>query len=146
MNIPLKLFYSLVGGLCGTVAVTLMTWWLQGQQPVVMFDDNPGYRILDVRRNYIEIKWVNAKLTVSCPGRVEPIIWGEQASYAIESYPFVVQPHTTTFTRRYPIPEYFPTGDYELRINMVAQCNPLFETRQILRVPFRFDPDDLDWG
>lgn len=146
MNTPFKLFYSIVGGLCGTIIITLIMWWLQSQQIVVTFDDNPGYRIIEVTKDHIEVKWINAKLQVSCPGRVEPILWGESASYAIASYPFVVQPYTTTFTRRYPIPEYFPDGDYELRINMVAQCNPLFETRQILRVPFRYVFSELDWG
>lgn len=34
------------------------------------------------------------------------------------------------------LPEGLPAGNYEIRILDVARCNPLFENRQILRIPF----------
>jgi hypothetical protein len=138
-----KIVYFIYGSFLCLVAMTLALWYAQSRQAVVTFDDNPGYRILEVTDDYIEVKWINARLVTNCPGFVQPIFIGEYASQALESYPFVVQHNTATFTRRYHIPKYFPYGDYELRINMVAVCNPLFETRQILRVPFRYDPKNL---
>jgi len=118
-------------------------WYIQSRMPVVLFNDNPGYRILEITDEYIEIKWVKARLVTNCPGRVEPIFVGEFASHSLPSYPFIVQHEETTFSRRYEIPKYFRYGDYELKINMVANCNPWFETRQVLRVLFRYDPKNL---
>jgi hypothetical protein len=122
---------------------TLANWYIESRQPVVVFDDNPGYRILEITDQYIEIKWVKARLVTNCPGRVEPIFVGEYASHSLPSYPFIVSSDEKTFSRRYEIPKYFRYADYELRINMIAVCNPLFETRQVLVVPFRYDPKNL---
>jgi hypothetical protein len=141
-----RVFYGLIEFTIAATIAILVGWYLQSKQPVVDFHDNPGYRIIAVTEHYIEVKWIEAALITDCPGRVEPIIWGERGSHALESYPFVVQHARKTFTRRYEFPEdgkgnsYLPYGDYELRINMISVCNPLFEGRQILRVPFRYDP------
>lgn len=132
-----RVFFGLFELLAFILVVTLATWYAQSKTTVVNFNDDPGYRILAVTHDYIDVKWIEAALQTDCPGRVEPMIVGEYASHSHEPYPFVVQHKRTTFTRRYEIPEYFPEGDYELRINMVAICNPLFETRQVLRVPFK---------
>ena len=138
-----RFFYGVVEMALVLIAVVLSAWYLESKRPVVDFHDVPGYRIIAVTNDYIEVKWIEAALITDCPGRVEPIIWGERASHALEAYPFVVQHERKTFSRRYEIPPYFPFGDYQLRINMVSQCNPVFEGRQILRVDFRYDPRDL---
>jgi hypothetical protein len=140
MNLLERIIYFLYGAFICVVLSVGSVWYGQSLLPVVDFHDNPGYRIIEITNDYIEIKWIEAALITNCPGRVEPILVGEFASHALPSYPFVVQKQRKTFTRRYAIPEYFPYGDYELRINMVSECNPVFEGRQILRVPFRYDP------
>lgn len=138
-----KIVYFLYGSFLCLLVFTIALWYAESKQAVVAFDDNPGYRILEVTDDYIEIKWVNAKLVTNCPGYVQPIFVGEFASEALEQYPFIVQHEEKTFSRRYEIPNYFPYGDYTLKINMVAICNPLFETRQVLIVPFRYDPRNM---
>jgi len=143
MNILGKIISFLYGAALCAGFWTIAHWYIESQQPVVIFDDNPGYRILETTDQYIDVKWVKAKLVTNCPGRVEPIFVGEFASQALPSYPFVVQHEAKTFSRRYQIPGYFPYGDYELRLNMIANCNPLFETRQIIVIGFRYDPRHL---
>jgi hypothetical protein len=148
-----KVFYGSIELTLLALAVVFGAWFLESKQPVVHFDDVPGYRILDVTHNYLEIKWVEAALVTNCPGRVEPIFVGMHGSHALPSYPFVVEKSRKTFVRRYNFPTekddegnervYFPYGDYQLRINMISHCNPIFEGRQVLRVDFRYDPRHL---
>jgi hypothetical protein len=138
-----KIVYFIYGAFLCLLAMTLALWYAQSRQAVVTFDDNPGYRILEITDDFIEVKWINARLVTNCPGFVQPIFIGEYASHALGSYPFIVQHETKTFARRYEIPDYFPYGDYLLKIVMVAVCNPLFETRQEINVEFRYDPRNL---
>ena len=143
-----KVFYGSIELCLLALAVVLGAWFLESKQPVVDFNDVPGYRILDVTEDYIEVKWVDAALLTDCPGRVEPVIVGMYGSHALQGYPFVVEHVRKTFVRRYYFPRgvvngdrvYLPYGDYQLRINMISRCNPIFEGRQVLRVDFRYDP------
>lgn len=138
-----RIFYGITELFLLAVAIVLSAWYFESKQPVVDFHDNPGYRIIEVTGDYIEIKWVEAALITDCPGRVEPLFVGEMGSYALPSYPFIVEHSRKTFTRRYVFPPYLRAGDYQLRINMVSKCNPIFEGRQVLRVDFHKPVDDF---
>lgn len=121
----------------GAVGLALI-WYVEAQAPVVDWVDaeGPGYRVAAITPQYLEVRWIQLKLRRDCPGQTQVAIIGVRFATHIDSYPFVLEPQRQTFTRRYPLPADLPPGSYELRILDVAQCNPLFENRQVLRVPF----------
>lgn len=116
-------------------------WYWESLQPVVTWKDptGPGYRIVAVTPTALEVQWLQLGLLRNCPGRTDIALVGERFATHIDSYPFFIGP-PTTFVRRYPLPEGLPLGTYEMRITDVARCNPLFESRQILSVPFTSGP------
>jgi hypothetical protein len=134
-----RVYFAIVECAILALAVVLLYWYAQSLQPVIDFIEPPGYRVLEVGIDYVEVQWQKAALVTDCPGRVEPTILGEAATHFMEPYPFIVERARRTFVRRYSIPHYFPSGFYTLRIKMVSTCNPLFDGIQIIRVPFKFE-------
>lgn len=147
-----KVFFFVIELAIFALTVTLLYWYGQSLQPVVRLLEPPV--VTTVTRDYLEVKW-HAQLVTDCPGHVYPAIVADYATEALPDYPFIVEPTPKKFTRRYPIPDYIqklhdiyhPTPDQlpppleppkplELRIRMVATCNPLWNSYQWLRVPF----------
>lgn len=119
-----------------------LSWYVQSLQPVVDWEDpnGPGYRVLAVTPSYVEVQWIQLRLAVECPGHTEVTVLGNHLATAIEQYPFVIDNEPRTFVRRYAFPTGIPPGQYQVRVIDIAQCNPLFPHRQILRVPFEIKP------
>lgn len=114
-----------------------VVWYVQSMRPVVDWidPDGPGYRVMEATADHVTVRWIALRLLLDCPGRTEVSIIGEIPSY-IESYPFLIERERRTLERRYVFREPLPPGAYQVRIVDIARCNPLFENRQVLRVPF----------
>lgn len=136
--ILLASLYVLLNGLTIAVAGLVLGWYVQSLRPVVDWidPDGPGFRVVAVTPEQVSVRWINLRLALSCPGRTEVTIIGVRWASHIESYPFVIDELRQTFERHYPLPHGLPAGAYQLRITDIAACNPLFENRQILRIPF----------
>ena len=132
-----RVFYSVFEIAIFALVVILIMWWAEGQEEVLQFSKPPGYQIKAITNNGLDVQWQRVRLVQDCPGVVTPAFLGEHGTETLASYPFIVEAKEATFTRRYTFPAYFPPGSYELRLSFTAQCNPLFPTRQVLRVPFR---------
>lgn len=134
------MLYFLMSAISLVIVGIALAWYVEAQAPVVDWVDaeGPGYRVMAVTPQYLEVRWIEMQLRLNCPGQTQVAILGPQYATHVDSYPFVVEPQRQTFTRRYPLPADLPPGPYELRILDIAQCNPLFENRQQLRVPFEF--------
>lgn len=119
------------------VAGIALFWYVQSLEPVVTWDDpgGPGYRIVAVTPTYLEVQWLQLGLARDCPGRTDVALVGERFATHIDSYPFLIGP-PMTFIRRYLLPKDLPQGRYEMRVIDSARCNPLFDSRQVLRIPF----------
>ncbi|HOW75605.1 MAG TPA: hypothetical protein PK959_06695 [Candidatus Competibacteraceae bacterium] len=123
--------------------VMLAGWWyVQAQRPVVEWVDpeGPGFRVVAVTPEFVSVRWINLRLAVPCAGRTEVAILGSGLTAPIEAYPFIIDELPQTFERHYRLPKGIPPGAYVLRILDIAFCNPLFENRQVLRVPFEVTP------
>lgn len=136
-SVALALYFILNAISLLVVAIALY-WYVQSLRPVVNWvdPDGPGYRIVAITPECLEVRWVELELGLNCPGQTQIAIIGERFATHIDSYPFVIEPARHTFTSRYRLPPDLPAGQYELRILDIARCNPLFENRQVLRVPF----------
>lgn len=120
------------------IAGVALWWYVESLRPVVDWIDpeGPGYRVLAQTPDYVEVRWIELRLLVDCPGRTEISVIGPNYASAIEAYPFVIDSQRRTFVRRYRLVPPLAPGDYEIRITDLARCSPLFQNRQILRVPF----------
>lgn len=141
-----RVFYSVFEIAIFALVVILITWWAEGQEEVLQFSKPPGYQIKAITNNGLDVQWQKVKLVNDCHGSVYPAFVGEYGAESLASYPLIAEAHETTFTRRYVFPSYFPPGAYELRLSLVAYCNPVFPARQIIRVPFRLGRPDVDSG
>jgi len=132
------LIYFFMNAIAICVAGLALYWYVAAKQPVVDWidPDGPGYRVLAVEPDAVTVQWIQLRLLRPCPGRTEVAILGAQRVSNIEAYPFLIDEERRTFVRRYKIPPDFPPGQYQLRIVDIARCSPLFESRQVLRVPF----------
>lgn len=120
------------------VASVALAWYVTSLQSVVdwLDPDGPGYRVLAQTPDYVDVRWIELKLLLECQGRTEVSVIGTNYASAIEAYPFLIDAQRKTFVRRYKLVTPLAPGDYEIRIIDLAQCNPLFQNRQVLRVPF----------
>jgi hypothetical protein len=134
-------FYGVVEVTAFIFTLFVVTWFVQSKEDIVVFSENPGYRIIEITEKYIDVKWMGARTLTKCSGTVYPTIVGVTATHVIPHYNFIVTNEEKTFTRRYEIPEYFQYGDYELILTLVARCNPLFENVQVIKVAFRYLPE-----
>ena len=132
------LIYLLANLATISLAAIACWWYWQAQQPVVEWTDpeGPGFRVVAVTPETVIVRWINLRLAVPCPGRTEVTVLGEGLTAPIEAYPFIIDDMPQTFERRYALPKGIPPGAYVLRILDIATCNPLFEARQVLRIPF----------
>ncbi len=136
--IVLASLYVLINALTICIAGLAALWYFQSLRPVVDWvdPDGPGFRVVAVTPETVTVRWLQLRLKLSCPGHTEVAILGQHWASHIESYPFLIDALPQTFNRYYALPKGLPAGAYQLRVTDIATCNPLFENRQILRVPF----------
>lgn len=140
ISIVIMAVYVLANLVTIGMAGMALVWYAQSSRPVVDWIDpeGPGFRVVAVTPEAVTVRWINLRLALPCPGRTEVAILGHQQASHIEAYPFVIDEMRQTFERRYALLPAMLPGVYQLRITDIAYCNPLFENRQILRVPFEF--------
>lgn len=136
--IAIMAVYALANCVTIGMAGVAIVWYVQSLRPVVDWidPDGPGFRVMAVTPAAVTVRWINLRLALPCPGRTEVAILGHQQASHIEAYPFVIDERRQTFERRYALPPAMLPGAYQIRVTDIAYCNPLFENRQILRVPF----------
>lgn len=122
-------------GLVLALTVLLLYWYAQSLQAVLTLFESPV--VLAVTGEAVEVRW-HVRANLDCPSRVYPQIIGPDFSEPLLDYPPLVSLQERTFTRRYPLPAQAQRtpGAYVLRMELVAQCNPLWPTRQRVDVPF----------
>jgi hypothetical protein len=127
-------------GLVLALTVLLLYWYAQSLQAVLSVYEEPV--VVAVTPEFVEVRW-HVRSNLDCPSRVYPQIIGPGFSEALLDYPPLVEMRERTFTRRYPLPAQAQQtpGAYVLRMEIVAQCNPFWPTRQRVDVPFEVGDD-----
>lgn len=121
------------------LTVLLLYWYAQSLQAMLTLFEPPV--VLAVTEEAVEVRW-HVRANLDCPSRVYPQIIGPDFSEPLLDYPPLVDQTERTFIRRYPLPEQAKNvhGAYQLVMDIRAQCNLLFESRQVVTVPFEVVP------
>lgn len=126
------LFFSLS---IGTFVVA--NWYVDSWQPIVELPQAPsvsGYE----SGVYLDVHWIAKRLNL-CPSWNQPsVISQQQGGFAEPLYrvPMLQYHDVTDFTRRYYITLHLAAGRYYFRHELHSQCNPLFENKQLIDIPF----------
>jgi len=126
------LFLLLSAGVCIS-----SYWYSESWRPIVDLPIPPhvsGYE----SGVYIDVHWIARRLNL-CPAFNQPsIISQQQGGFAEPLYkvPMLQYHDVTDFTRRYYITLHLAAGRYIFRHELHSQCNPLFENKQLIDIPF----------
>lgn len=137
------IFFSVVELTIFLLVVTIVSWYVQSIRPIVEFITPP--QVILETNEYFDIQW-HTRLLLDCPTTGYPIIYTNFASEHLPSYgPLYSTKEERKFTRRYYIPGYIAqlnnihktiAHTMELRLTLHAKCNPLWDNRQLIVVPF----------
>lgn len=132
-----KIIAYLLSLLLSTGVILNAYWYAQSWLPIVDLTEAPqvvGYE----SGVYLDVHWI-AKRRNLCPSWNQPsIISQQQGGFAEPLYkvPMLQYHDLTDFTRRYYITLHLASGRYIFRHELVSQCNPIFENRQLIDIPF----------
>lgn len=118
-------------------------WYIQSNQPILDWidPDGPGYRVISISKSFVGVKWLQLRRNQDCPGNTQIDIIGENLVTFIQMYPIIVETERMTFIRRYYLPPDLNPGNYQIRITIFVKCNPLFESKQVVKIPFTLKQD-----
>ncbi len=141
-----KIFFGVMEFLVFVAVSVLMAWLMQSRLAVIEQLTPP--EVIAVTEDYVDVRWHNRRL-LDCPTEGTPIFFTPLATEQLPSRPVAADLQEQTFIRRYFFPEHLlklhqavarnsdVTHLAELRIQIIADCNPLWPTQQTIRVPFR---------
>ena len=139
-----RIFYGVAEFTIALLVFLLASWFIQGHQIIIHQIDPP--MVIDVADEFIDVRWHNIRL-VDCPTVGTPSFLTPLAAEALPTRPVMAGLEESTFVRRYHFPKGLlelhhkvahPEVQYaaELRLEIVSNCNPIWTTTQLIRVPF----------
>ncbi len=139
-----RIFYGTTEIAVALLVFILSSWFLQSKQLIIYQIDEP--MVIDVTNEFMDVRWHNKRL-VDCPTVGTPSFLTPLAAETLSIRPVMASLEEQTFVRRYTFPEHLLELHHklankdvnysaELRIEIVATCNPIWTTTQLIRVPF----------
>lgn len=140
-----NIFLSVLEFLIFITMVVFMSWFMQSKSKIINQIDEP--KVLSVTEDYIDVRWHNY-LQLDCPLKHTPIFFTALATESLPTLTAVESVKEQIFIRRYFFPEHlvqlhkeYSSKDVtyfaELRIVFEAECNPLWNTQEVFRIPFK---------